>query len=112
MLCVCCPGKEPVQGPQSCLGAHTHTGWAGRTLSLSRIANPHAYIKLCHGARQKQQDKSLNVAVGAFVLTKAKSKTSSEHAGYLGVNILSIFFLNTKKLKFQATFKGNFSVNS
>lgn len=80
------------QGSQPCLDAHTHTGWAGRTLSLSRrIANPHAYIKLCQGARQKQQDKSLNVAVSTFVLTKAKSKTSSEHASYLGINILSIF---------------------
>lgn len=77
---------------QPCLDAHTYTGWAGRALSLiRRIANPHAYTNLCQGARQKQNDKSLNVVVTAFVLTKAKSKTSSEHATFLGINILSIF---------------------
>lgn len=74
-------------------GSHTHMGWAGRTLSLTRRnASSHGYIKLCHGARQKQHDKSLNVAVSAFVLTKAKSKKSSENASYLDINILSIFF--------------------
>lgn len=84
--------RSPCQGSQHCLDAHTQKGWVGRTLSLiRRIANPHGYIKLGHGARQEQQDKCLNVAVSAFVLTKAKSKASSEHARYLGINILSIF---------------------
>lgn len=90
-MCSVCAAQ--VRNSQPCLDAHTHTGWAGRTLSLiRRIANPHAYINLCQGARQKQQDfKCLNVAVSAFVLTKGKSKTGSEHASYLGINILSIF---------------------
>lgn len=99
VLCVCCSGQQPVPGLTALPGSHTHMGWAGRTPSLTRRnASSHGYIKLCHGARQKQHNKSLNVAVSAFVLTKAKSKTSSENASYLDINILSIFFWILKNL--------------
>lgn len=85
--------KSPCQGLQHCMVAHTGTGWTGRTLARHRhcsnaqsnqgIVNPHGYTKLCHGARQEQEDKCLNVAVSTFVLTRTKIKQVQNLPGIL-----------------------------